>query len=505
MNNDIRVRMAPSPTGSIHIGTLRTVLYDYLFAKKNGGKLVLRIEDTDQSREVEGAVKDLLLRLRDVGIEYDEGPFINSETEKIEEKGNCGPYTQSKRLDIYKKYVDILLEKGNAYHCFCTPERLDEMRKRQQQAKQPPMYDRTCCSLSKEEIVQRIEKGEKVVVRMKVPRSEKIIVDDIVRGRVEFSSSTVDDQVIMKSDGFPTYHLAVVVDDYLMKISHVIRGEEWLPSTPKHIILYNMFGWDLPQFAHLPLLLNENKSKLSKRQGDVSVEDFLNKGYLKEALINFVAFLGWNPGGGETREKYTLSELVGVFELAKVHKSGAVVDIKKLGAINSHYIRESDTKDLYKDLCAYFQNIPELEWILQKYPNAKTKSDDRSFLERVLTVEKERLERLIDFGKENPFFFETINLEKDLLRWKENSDKQTVQSLTNALDVLSHIDEIDWTRENIAAQLMDAAGENRGSFLWPLRAALTGAKRSPSPMDCAWVIGKKESLKRIKNATALMN
>lgn len=262
-----------------------------------------------------------------------------------------------------------------------------------------------------------------------------------------------------------------------------------------------MFGWELPEFAHLPLLLNENKSKLSKRQGDVSVEDFLNKGYLKEALINFVAFLGWNPGGGETREIYSLEELVEVFKLEKVHKSGAVVDIKKLGTINAHYIKEKDTSELYEELCTYFQNIPELAWVRERYPKASDpRSDDGTFLTRVLTVEKERLQRLIDFGVDNPFFFHKVNLDKDLLTWKDSTVKQTRESLQKALEVLQGVDEGGWTRENLATVLMDAAGDDRGGFLWPLRAALTGHKRSPSPMDCAWVLGKEESIKRLESA-----
>ncbi len=498
MEKDIRVRMAPSPTGSMHIGTLRTVLYDYLFAKKNSGKLVLRIEDTDQSREVEGAVTDLLLRLEDVGIVHDEGPFMDHANEKIQERGNYAPYTQSKRLDIYTKYVNKLLEKGHAYHCFCSSERLDEMRKQQQKSKQPPMYDRTCCTLSPDEVADRIDKDEKYVVRMKVSRGETITVDDLIRGKVEFKSDTVDDQVILKSDGFPTYHLAVVVDDYLMKISHVIRGEEWLPSAPKHVILYKMFGWDLPVFAHLPLLLNENKSKLSKRQGDVSVEDFLNKGYLKEALINFVAFLGWNPGGGQTREIYSLDELIEVFDLEKVHKAGAVVDVKKLNKINSHYIKQKDIDELYDETVKFFNSD-----LQKKYPNANKHSDDRDFLKRVLEVERDRLERLTDFGQENAFFFGDITAHKDLLTWKESTDDQTSDALKRAREVLAEINQDNWTRENLASTLMDAAGDDRGSFLWPLRAALTGEKRSPSPMDCAWVLGKQESLSRLKNAIDL--
>jgi len=494
--SNVRVRMAPSPTGLMHIGTLRTVLYDYLFARQNGGKLILRIEDTDQSREVEGAVENLLGMLTWAGLEPDEGPQINADGEMIE-VGEYGPYTQSKRLEIYQEHVGKLIDAGHAYHCFCTPERLDEMRKVQQKMKQPTMYDRTCCGLELADVLARIDAGEKYVIRMKVPRGEGVIVDDVVRGRVSFQTDIVDDQVIMKSDGFPTYHLAVVVDDHLMGITHIFRGEEWLPSTPKHIILYKMFGWDVPVFAHLPLLLgSDGKKKLSKRDGDVSVEDFIKEGYLREAIINFVVFLGWNPGGGETREIYSLDELEEVFQLEKVHKAGAVLDRVKLGKINAHYIKALSDDELYargKDFFDTAINALYPEW---------SPVDRVGMTQRIMAVEKDRLEKLTDFGKDNPFFFVENEVDPALLRWKEQADDETKAALEMAREVLSSVEEDAWTRTELEKILMQAAGEDRGSFLWPLRAALTSAKRSPSPMDCAWVLGKEESQKRIGAAIA---
>ena len=287
ISDEVRVRFAPSPTGFLHVGGLRTALFNYLFARNSGGKFILRIEDTDRARYVEGAVDNLITTLRWAGLDYDEGPVVG---------GDFGPYVQSERLAIYKKHVDVLLEKRVAYRCFCTPERLDAMRKEQEKKKLQPKYDRTCLSLSENEIEANLSAGKPYVVRLKVPDNVTIKFSDIIRGDVEFASERVDDQVLLKSDGYPTYHLANVVDDHLMNISHVIRGEEWLSSTPKHVLLYEAFGWELPKFAHLPLLLNPDRSKLSKRQGDVAVEDYRDKGYLKEALVNFVALLGWNPG-----------------------------------------------------------------------------------------------------------------------------------------------------------------------------------------------------------------
>ncbi len=261
---EVRVRFAPSPTGYLHVGGLRTALYNYLFAKKNNGKFVLRIEDTDRNRLVEGAVEKLIDTLKWVGLDYDEGP---------DKPGEVGPYTQSQRLDLYKNYAEKLIADGNAYYAFDTPERLKELRDFQYKNKLQPKYDKLALKLSKEEIEEKIANGEPHVVRLNVRPGEKIKLNDIIRGQVEFETDIIDDQILIKSDGFPTYHLANVVDDYLMGITHVIRGEEWLSSTPKHILLYNYLGWELPEFAHLPLLLNPDRSKLSKRQGDVAVEE----------------------------------------------------------------------------------------------------------------------------------------------------------------------------------------------------------------------------------------
>jgi len=292
----IKVRFAPSPTGYLHVGGLRTALYNYLYAKKVGGKLVLRIEDTDQNRKIKNAEKLLISTFEKIGITFDEGPT---------QGGENGPYFQSERLPVYHKHIQQLLDEGNAYPCFCSAERLEKVRDKQRKNKETIIYDRNCLNKPIEVARERM-KSEPYVIRMKIP-NEDIVFYDVVREKVTIKSSELDDQVLLKTDGFPTYHLANVVDDHLMGITHVMRGEEWLPSTPKHILLYQFFGWKIPKFVHLPLLLNPDKSKLSKRQGDVAVEDYLEKGYLPETLINFVALLGWHPKND--REFFTLEEL----------------------------------------------------------------------------------------------------------------------------------------------------------------------------------------------------
>ncbi|NTW30945.1 MAG: glutamate--tRNA ligase, partial [Candidatus Moranbacteria bacterium] len=350
MPTPIRVRFAPSPTGFLHVGGLRTALYNYLFAKKNGGSFILRIEDTDKGRFVDGALESLIRSLEGIGVVPDEGVFLLDDphvTERdasrhseaypgVSEVGSYGPYIQSERLPLYAEYAEKLITSGHAYRCFCSRERLDLIRERQIADHQASKYDKLCATLSNEEVARRMAAGEPSVIRLNVPEDRgDIVFHDLVRGDVCINAKNIDDQIIVKTDGYPTYHLASVVDDHLMEVTHVIRGEEWLPSTPKHILLYEAFGWEPPIFAHLTLLLNPDKSKLSKRQGDVAVEDYLTKGYLPEALINFVALLGWNPGQGSTKEVFSLSELAEVFDFAQVNKAGAVFDTRKLDWLNA--------------------------------------------------------------------------------------------------------------------------------------------------------------------------
>ena len=444
--------------------------------------MLLRIEDTDRKRYVEGAIENLLKTLEWAGIKIDETPVI-----------------QSERLDIYKKYADQLVKEGKAYYCFCTQERLEEIKNKSFKEKKAPLYDRYCLNLSEEEIKKNLENKVPYTIRMKIPQREIIKVDDLIRGKVSFKADLIDDQIILKSDGFPTYHLASVVDDQEMKITHVIRGEEWLSSVPKHILLYKFFGWEAPKFAHLPLLLNPDKSKLSKRQGDVAVEDYIKQGYLKEAIINFVALLGWNPGEGSTQEIFSSEELIEKFDLSHVHKAGAVFDIKKLDWINSEYIKKLSIDDLYRETESFFK-----EKGFYKEWNAKRKTQNtklnEEYLKKVLAIEQDRLNKLSEVGENNKFFFKDVEAEKELLRWKDMSDEDLKRSLEKSKNILKNIADENWTRENLEKVLLEEAGEKKGDLLWPLRAALTGEQKSPSPFDVAWVLGKDESLRRIDKA-----
>src|SRR3989344_3510288 len=338
----IKTRFAPSPTGFLHVGGLRTALYSYLFAKKNKGKFLLRIEDTDRERYVADGVANILKSLYWADVVPDEGVVLDKE--KITHKGKNGPYVQSERLDIYKEHAEKLLTDGHAYSCFCTPERLTQLREQQTAKKMPTGYDGHCLSVDPEDAKKRAKSGERCVVRLKMPKSGETVFVDMIRGEVRFKNELVDDQVLMKSDGYPTYHFAVVIDDHFMEITHIIRGEEWISSVPKHLQIYKYFGWEVPEMAHLPLLLNPDKSKLSKRQGDVAVEDYMKKGYLPEALVNFVAFLGWNPG--TEKEIYSLEELIQDFDLDKVGKTGGVFNIEKLNWYNKQYIKNLSNQEL---------------------------------------------------------------------------------------------------------------------------------------------------------------
>jgi len=498
--SEVRVRFAPSPTGYLHVGGLRTALYNYLPAKKLGGTYILRIEDTDQSRLVPGAIESLIAMLDTMGVHHDEGVFI--EDGKLIQKGEYGPYIQSERLPLYKKYAQELIESEKAYYCFCSVSRLAALREEQTKNKCAPKYDKFCLGLSSEDIEERLSANEPYVIRLNVKESRgNIVFDDLIRGEVTIHAKDIDDQVLMKSDGFPTYHLANVVDDHLMRISQVIRGEEWLPSTPKHILLYEAFDWEMPAFAHLPLLLNPDKSKLSKRQGDVAVEDYLSKGYLKETIINFVALLGWNPGAGSTQEIFTIDELIEKFDLSSVHKAGAVFDLKKLDWMNAEYIKKLSLDDLYERGLPFLET-KEFFKIWEAKQSSRSGEEKKDFVKRVLRIEQDRLAKLSDIGDNNLFFFASeISYDAKLLNWKQNTADMTKEALENAFETLSSLSDTDWEGKEVVEKiLMDKAGEKKGDFLWPLRVALTGVDRSPSPFDVAWVLGKEESLKRIKSA-----
>ena len=510
MNQSVRARFAPSPTGDLHVGSLRTALYSYLFAKKEGGTFILRIEDTDQKRFVPGSIESLMQTLQKMGVAYTEGPFekgslavastASRDSEMypgIVEVGGYGPYIQSERRELYKRYVDTLVEQKKAYRCFCTAERLEAMRIEQGKNKQAPRYDRHCLGLTENELEKNIKAALPHVIRFLLPENREIVYTDLVRGEVRFHTKDLDDHVLMKSDGFPTYHLAAIVDDHLMGITHVLRSEEWLPSTPKHILLYEAFGWDVPLIGHLSVILGKDgKKKLSKRDGGVSVDYFLSQGYLEEALINFVVLLGWNPGQGNTQEIFSLEELERIFSLSGLHKAGAVFDMKKLDWMNGEYIKKMPLDQLYAKVVAAGLFKKEL------IKNASAEQQSESYLMRVLTIERERLVTLTQVGNHNPFFF-TGELFYDalLLHWKQNTQALTKQALKRSYDILSALLESEWEKREVLEKiLLEAAGEKRGDFLWPLRVALTGADRSPSPFDVAWVLGKQECLKRLESA-----
>jgi nondiscriminating glutamyl-tRNA synthetase len=482
----VRTRFAPSPTGYVHLGSLRSALYEYLFARQNGGVFFLRIEDTDQTREVPGAVENLLKVLKWAGIEPDEGIFLNSRGE-ASQKGKFGPYMQSKRLGLYLKYAKILVDKDLAYYCFCTPERLEVLRHEQEETGRPTRYDGLCKQLSQGEIKKKIANGENCVIRMKMPVAREIEFADIIRGKVKINSNDLDEQVLLKADGFPTYHLAHVVDDHLMKTTHVIRGEEWLPSTPKHLILFEYFGWQAPQYAHLPLILNPDKSKLSKRQGDVAVEDYRDKGYLPEALINYVALLGWNPGTDQ--EIFSLPKLIKNFSLSKVHKAGAVFDIRKLDWINGAYIKKLPNKKFVQLALPFLKNrLGELPQDID--------------LDKIFKIEQERIDKLSDMGEGIGFFFtDELDYDAKLLVWKKSDQTATAKNLELLYDKLNN--DGDWSKENLEKSLLEFIknrGLSNGEMLWPLRVALTGQEKSPTPFEVAEILGKGKTIKRIKGA-----
>ncbi|MDA1038226.1 MAG: glutamate--tRNA ligase [bacterium] len=483
---EIRTRFAPSPTGFLHIGGLRTALYAFFFARKNNGKFILRVEDTDQSRLVPGATEALIQTLDFMGVQHDEGPFLDS-SNNIVERGKHGPYIQSKRIKIYAEYVSQLLESGNAYRCFCTSDRLNEMRENQQKTKQQPKYDRTCAHLADDELQKKLDAKESFAVRMKIPEGETT-VNDLVYGTTVFQNVDIDDQVIIKSDGFPTYHFAVVVDDHLMNISHVIRGEDWLTSTAKHIILYDMFGWEPTVFAHLPNLLNPDKKKLSKRQGDVAVEDFLNKGYLPDALNNFVSTLGYNPKGDE--EIYSMKEFEELFDITKVNRGGAIVNYEKLSWMNQQYIK--------------VMGIDRLLSLVKSLLEFNKMEVDDDLLRRIITIEHDRLERLNDILIRIPNYQKLPDYAPSILVWKKSDREDAIAQIHGVLTFLKEVeDEVfeDFaTLEERIKRYIEHNGLQNGNVLWPMRVALSGQSNSPTPFELAWVFGKIETIKRLEAA-----
>lgn len=500
--NNIRVRFAPSPTGFLHIGSLRTVLFDYLIAKSLNGKLILRIEDTDQKREIEGAVDGLINILDWVGLKFDEGPHIG---------GNYGPYVQTERLKIYQKYLQELLQKDGAYHCFCSPERLEAMRQEQAANKMPPRYDRTCRDLAHEEVERRISNGEQFVIRQKMPLSGEITVVDELKGKIKFKLSDLDDQVLIKSNGIPTYQFASVVDDHTMEISHVLRGDEWISSLPKNILLYQAFGWQPPKFIHMPLTLNKEGGKLSKRQGDVAVEDYKDKGYLPEALLNFSVLQSWSPSASaktpadKKDEILTLDEMVAWFDYHDMGTSPSIFEIDKLDYFNGYYIRQKSIESLTEMSIPYLVKDGMIIIQNERYFNNLNKSEiTLDFVFKAIKTAQDRMKKISDVSELVKFYFvDELEYPKELLIWKTNTNDQTAANLKSVCKALNNIDGLSWNKENIEKEILQfiqSVGGKNGDYLWPLRVALTGLQNSPGPFEVAGVLGKDRSLKRVNFA-----
>lgn len=488
-----RTRFAPSPTGYLHVGGLRTALYSYLLAKKNNGEFLLRLEDTDRERFVADGALNILNSLYWAGVVPDEGLVLQDG--EVGQKGDKGPYVQSQRLEIYQKYIKELLESGQAYYCFCTAQRLEEVRQICMLNKKQPMYDGHCKNISLQEAKKRIDAGEKYTVRLNMPKEGETVFNDLIRGEVRIKNEIIDDQVLIKSDGFPTYHFAVVIDDHLMEITHVVRGEEWISSTPKHIQLYKAFGWKAPEFAHLPLLLNSDKSKLSKRQGDVAVEDYRQKGYLPQALINFVAFLGWNPG--DDREIFSADELIKEFSLDKVNKAGGVFNLEKLDWFNREYLKNLSDEKLVENILPW---VEKEDWF--------KKDADITWLAKVFSLEKERVTTLTQMPQAVKFIFVIPNYAKEELIWKKSDQEKTIKILQSLVDFFAVLNNSEYVKIIMEGKILAWIKENsldNGSVLWPLRVALSGQRNSPGPFEIAEVLGKDEVISRLNQAISKLS
>ncbi len=466
----IRTRFAPSPTGTLHIGNLRTALLSWLWARHNGGEFVLRIEDTDKKREVEGGVEIIKKTLKEFGLVADEGPGLS---------GDKGPYLQSERLGIYEKYVKKLLEAGDAYRCFCSAERLEEMRKDQQKEGKIPRYDRKCLQLSEEEIEERLKRGEKTVVRLKMPDKEDLFWDDMVMGKVKINSAEVDDTVLLKSDGYPTYHMAVVVDDHLMEISHIFRDVRWMSSTPKHIVLYRALGWEMPKIVHLPLVLGADRKPLSKRHGSVAADEFLKEGYLPEAVLNYLALVGWNPKTDE--ELFSLKQLVEKFDIEGIQKSGGVFDYKKLLHVNAWHISQKTDEELSEILG---------KWV------PKLKEEARLGLASLLKVRVKKLSELPGLLK---FFWEGVNLSSELLLQK-GGEKEVVKTMLEEIRKVVEergVDEVEKMKEEFM-KIIEKNEWKVGKFFMVLRLVICGSSITPPIVESLPYLGKEKVLKRIE-------
>ena len=479
--NKVRTRFAPSPTGYMHVGNLRTALYAFLKAKSEDGTFILRIEDTDQGRKVEGAVDIIYHTLKETGLVWDEGPDIG---------GPVGPYVQSERMSMFKGYAEQLVKEGKAYYCFCTPERLDEMRLVQKASGQAPHYDGHCRNLAQEEIDRLLAEGTPYVIRQKMPKEGKTGFDDVVYGYIEVDNDTLDDQILIKTDGMPTYNFANVVDDHLMGITHVIRGSEYLSSTPKYNLLYEAFGWEIPVYIHCPPVMKDAQNKLSKRNGDASFEDLVAQGYLKEAVLNYILLLGWSPKGEQ--EIFSLNEMIEVFDEHGIGKAPAIFDPKKLRYINSEYIRALSPEAFAEKAAPYIDSV------------VKT-ACDRELLCHVL---QQRCEVLSDIPEQIDFIDEMPEYDLEMYtnkKMKTNAETAK-EALAQLLPALEAIADADFTKDNIHAALfalIETLGVKNGYLLWPLRVAVSGKQFTPGGgIELAAVIGKERTIARVKVAIA---
>ena len=479
----VRTRFAPSPTGFMHLGGLRTALYNYLFAKKNGGKFILRIEDTDQERYVEGATEVIYDTLKGCGMNWDEGPDIG---------GDYGPYVQSERKSLYLPYAKQLIEKGAAYYCFCTKEELDARREEAEKRGEVFKYDKHCLHLSKDEIEAKLAAGTPYVIRLNAPTTGESTYDDVVFGKITFPNDTLDDMVLIKADGMPTYNFANVIDDHLMGITHVMRSMEYLSSTPKYNLLYNAFGWEIPQYIHLTTVMRDAQHKLSKRDGDAYYSDFISKGYLKEALINYLALVGWNPG--DDREFFTMDELVEAFDIHRLNNAPGIFDVNKLTWFNAHYIAQMDFDKYLEQATPWFDKV------------LAGKNIDYHRLAELMQGRTEVFNRIPDMVA---FLAEMPDYELSLYEnKKQKSSLETAKEvLPLCLEVLKTLPE--WTESAIHDAIMAKIpewGKKNGTVLWPLRIAISGQMSTPGgAFEIAYLLGREETIKRVEKAIARLS
>jgi len=482
MSEKVRVRFAPSPTGSLHIGGARTALFNLLFARHNNGTFILRIEDTDTERSTEESAQQIVRSLRWLGLDWDEGP---------EKGGKYGPYFQSERWDIYKKEVERLLQEGKAYYCYCTPEELEQKREAARKAGKPPRYDGHCRSLTAEERAKFEAEGRKPTIRLKVPQEGQTIVHDLIRGEVVFDNSVLDDFIIVKSNGIPTYNFACVVDDHAMELTHVIRAEEHLSNTPKQIQVYKALGYEPPQFAHVPMILAPDRSKLSKRHGATSVEEFRDQGYLAEAIINYLTLLGWSPEG--TEEIFNMEKAIKEFTLERVNKTAAIYDVKKLTWINGHYLRELDLDYIAKQVVPF---MIKKEIITEE--ESKTKYD---YLKAVVDISRDRAKTLDELADNIAFFFKDVEQYEEKGVRKHFKKPNAAELLEKGADALEKVEDFNHDNtEQAFRNLTDCMGIKAAELIHPTRLAITGRTVGPGLFEIIVNMGKQKTVERMRKA-----